>query len=83
MFACACLGPKPGHKLCPCREREESERLGRKWHPLSGPAPVNVWPSPRGWECPKCGKVYAPFVAECSKCNCPVAAPVATEKGNG
>jgi len=21
-----------------------------------------------GWECPKCGKVYAPWVRECSNC---------------
>jgi hypothetical protein len=23
---------------------------------------------PMGWECPKCGKVYAPFVTECGTC---------------
>ena len=23
----------------------------------------------RGWQCPKCGSVYAPFVMECGKCN--------------
>lgn len=23
----------------------------------------------KGWECPKCGRVYAPFWAECIKCN--------------
>jgi len=23
----------------------------------------------KGWECPKCGKVYAPFVQECAGCN--------------
>lgn len=22
-----------------------------------------------GWECPKCHKVYAPFVRECESCN--------------
>lgn len=22
----------------------------------------------KGWECPKCGKVYAPWVRECNKC---------------
>ena len=22
-----------------------------------------------GWQCPRCGRVYAPFVAECEKCN--------------
>lgn len=26
----------------------------------------------QGWECPKCGKVYAPWVASCTAC---VAAP--------
>lgn len=23
---------------------------------------------PRGWECPKCGAVYAPTVTECHRC---------------
>ena len=23
----------------------------------------------KGWECPKCGKCYAPFVKECESCN--------------
>lgn len=23
----------------------------------------------QGWECPKCGSVYAPFMTECKKCN--------------
>lgn len=23
----------------------------------------------KGWICPKCGKVYAPFVPECVDCN--------------
>lgn len=22
-----------------------------------------------GWECPKCGRVYAPFIGECNNCN--------------
>lgn len=22
-----------------------------------------------GWICPKCGRVYAPFILECAKCN--------------
>lgn len=22
-----------------------------------------------GWICPKCGRVYAPFICECTKCN--------------
>jgi uncharacterized OB-fold protein len=26
-------------------------------------------PSPQGWECPKCHRVYAPWVAECHDCN--------------
>lgn len=28
--------------------------------------------SNRGWECPKCGHVYAPHVDECSNCNRPI-----------
>ena len=27
----------------------------------------------KGWECPKCGRVYAPHIPECGSCN-----PVAT-----
>lgn len=25
--------------------------------------------TPQGWECPKCGSVYAPYVAKCGNCN--------------
>jgi hypothetical protein len=24
-----------------------------------------------GWTCPKCGACYAPFIAECHRCNAP------------
>ncbi len=27
-----------------------------------------------GWSCQRCQNVYAPFVAECRKCNAPVKA---------
>jgi hypothetical protein len=27
------------------------------------------WDTPKGWICPKCERVYAPFVSECLKCN--------------
>lgn len=30
----------------------------------------------KGWECPKCGKVYAPSVDECKHCNGAASAPV-------
>ena len=26
---------------------------------------------PQGWACPKCGRVWAPYVAECHHC-CPL-----------
>lgn len=26
---------------------------------------------PTGWICPKCGRVYAPFMSECLYCNKP------------
>lgn len=29
----------------------------------------NINKPPQGWVCPKCGRVYAPFVAECHSCN--------------
>ena len=25
-------------------------------------------PAPKGWECPKCGAVHAPFVTHCPRC---------------
>lgn len=25
----------------------------------------------KGWECPKCGRCYSPFVTDCSACNTP------------
>lgn len=33
--------------------------------------PLWSYPMPRqrGWECPKCGRVYGPAAAECVKCN--------------
>lgn len=33
-----------------------------------------VYGGPRGWECPKCGAVYAPTVPECHRC-APTRAP--------
>lgn len=35
-------------------------------YPNSPFAPMNA---PSGWVCPKCTKVYAPFVTECWSCN--------------
>lgn len=29
MASCGCLGPRPGHKLCPCRERAQSAQERR------------------------------------------------------
>jgi len=34
---------------------------------------------PNGWECPKCGRVWAPWVKECSDCN----NLIGPYKGNG
>jgi hypothetical protein len=37
---------------------------------------------PRGWECPRCGRIYAPTVAQCSWClmdtDIPLLAPKST-----
>lgn len=35
-----------------------------------------------GWECPKCGQVYAPFVAQCYSCR-PKPAATGTEYDDG
>ncbi len=32
--------------------------------------------SNKGWECPKCGKIYSPSIFECEGCNIPVPATV-------
>lgn len=34
--------------------------------------PGTYQPAPKGWVCPKCDSVWAPFVPACSKCNAPV-----------
>lgn len=37
---------------------------------LNGILP-QYWPqtADRGWQCPKCSRVHAPFVTECAPCN--------------
>jgi len=32
-----------------------------------------------GWTCPKCGACYAPFIAECHRCNSP--SPIQSSTG--
>ena len=27
------------------------------------------YPTQRGWECPKCGRIFGPHVTECHYCN--------------
>lgn len=36
-----------------------------------------------GWICPKCGRVYAPFIPECQYCNKEVKSISVTTIGNG
>lgn len=38
--------------------------------PLAKPVPplTSVVMAPRGWICPRCERVWAPFVAQCSAC---------------
>lgn len=43
--------------------------VGEPWHWY--PLPSTAWqpaPPQRGWECPKCGRCFAPWVLECSHC---------------
>lgn len=35
---------------------------------MAGDPPVFGF-GPQGWTCPKCGRVYAPFISECYACN--------------
>lgn len=32
----------------------------------------------QGWECPKCGRVYAPFMTQCTACPQPIETAAAT-----
>lgn len=32
------------------------------------PEPQPIQPTMYGWQCPKCGQVYAPFVSKCDTC---------------
>ena len=34
-----------------------------------GPWDIETANHERGWQCPKCGSIYAQFVMECGKCN--------------
>lgn len=36
-----------------------------------------------GWICPKCGRVYAPYVFECHYCNKEIKIPSYINKGGG
>jgi hypothetical protein len=33
---------------------------------IQWPQPQTEWPSPKGWQCPVCGKGNAPFISECN-----------------
>lgn len=35
---------------------------------IFGQQPVNQPRHEKGWECPKCGRVYAPWVPKCDVC---------------
>lgn len=37
----------------------------------------------QGWECPKCGSVYAPFMMECSRCNNKITPAIGSAIGTG
>lgn len=39
------------------------------WSPWRGPAISESATHAKGWECPKCSRVWAPSVTECKPCN--------------
>jgi hypothetical protein len=55
--SCYCIGPQNGETGCPCVLREKCIKptVFENKHDM-------------GWECPKCGGVYAPFVPSCMFC---------------
>lgn len=71
MASCYCMGPRPGHTLCPCRERAEDDRRRQlrvgPYRPYRGPTVDPYYaPIPRaGWSCPNCGKAHSPAVLTC------------------
>lgn len=38
--ACACMGPRPGHRYCPCREKNEG---GEPIHLIGHDVPPGHW----------------------------------------
>lgn len=75
--ACACVGPQNGDPYCPCRMRWRNPPSLPNI-PLPGtPDPTTtqravrdlISPTPKGWECPRCSRVWGPRVGACSPCN--------------
>lgn len=65
MSACYCTGPRPGHVLCPCRERAENERRLQRFVYETFSQPTIQPLSRAGWSCPNCGKAHGPDVQTC------------------
>lgn len=51
-----------------CENKWEKEYFINKQLKKSGVRDITDIDANQGWVCPKCGKVYAPWVSECSRC---------------
>ena len=67
-FACPHCGqpyPTSGQCYCPGATRARSYGARMMPPPHASAAPQH----PMGWQCPRCGRVHAPFISECFACN--------------
>jgi hypothetical protein len=66
MYYCNC--PQWPHNIGPARVMHTFETgwvdQWGMWHNTQGPTDEPP-PAKQGWECPRCGKVHAPWVQEC------------------
>ena len=57
-----------GSALQEAHEKAEKYRREREKHSEKKPGELPFKKENVGWECPKCGKTYAPHIPTCLKC---------------